>query len=220
MRTIRVLAAVFALLTVPQIGSAQEGRHFKDSWFWGAKVGSMKFKTLESKGYAQLIGAEWLITRSRGALYLALDETFFGKENFSAVPNPYDADDGLASVVLRDLRRATVAAMVFPTMKRGYLRPYAGAGFVLLDFNAAHPEVGYADPAESQYVLEEIENSKSGASALGIVGLQAQFRRLSAFGQGSFMPASGSGFLLNDSYTMILEVGLRYNIGTSIDRPF
>jgi hypothetical protein len=73
MRTIRVLATVFALLLLPQIGGAQEGRHFKDSWFWGAKVGSMKYATLESEGYAQLIGAEWLITRTRGALYLAIE---------------------------------------------------------------------------------------------------------------------------------------------------
>ena len=219
MRTIRVLAAVLALLAVPQMASAQEGRLFKDSWFWGAKVGTMKFATLESEGYAQMIGAEWLITRTRGALYLAIDETFFGNTNFSSVDDPYQVS-GRKPVVLNDLRRATIAGFVFPTMKRGYLRPYAGAGFVLLDFHAASPENAGPDPAENQYVLESLEQSKSGASIIGIVGLQAQFKRLSAFGQGSLMPAQGTSFLLNGNYTMILEAGLRYNIGTSIDRPF
>lgn len=220
MRTIRVLAALFALLTVPQIAGAQEGRLFKDSWFWGAKVGSMKFETVESKGYAQLIGAEWLITRTRGALYLAADETFFGDDSFSAVDNPYNTTNGRAPIILRDMRRFTVAGMVFPTMKRGYLRPYAGAGFVLMEFHAATPETQSTNSGENQYVLTELENAKSGASLLGIVGLQAQFRRLSAFGQGSMMPAQGTTFLLNGNYTLIFEAGLRYNIGTSIDKPY
>ena len=219
MRTIRFLATVLALLAVPQVGSAQEGRLFKDSWFWGAKVGTMKYATLESEGYAQLIGAEWLITRTRGALYLAVDEAFFGVNGYSSVDNPYSTT-GRQLVVLNDLRRATIAGFVFPTMKRGYLRPYAGAGFVLLDFHAASPASAGSNSAENQYVLETLQVSKSGASIIGIVGLQAQLKRLSAFGQGSLMPAQGTTFLLNGNYTLILEVGLRYNIGTSIDRPF
>jgi hypothetical protein len=118
------------------------------------------------------------------------------------------------------MRRATIAGFVFPTMKRGYLRPYAGAGFVLLDFHAASPENAGSNSAENQYVIEALQDSKSGASIIGIVGLQAQLKRLSAFGQGSLMPAQGTNFLLNGNYTLIFEAGLRYNIGTSIDRPF
>lgn len=219
MRTIRLLATVLALFVLPQVGSAQEGRHFKDSWFWGAKVGSVKYATLQEEGYAQMIGAEWLITRTRGALYLALDETFFGPQRQSSVDDPYSTT-GRKAVVLNDMRRATIAGFVFPTMKRNFLRPYAGAGFVLLDFHAASPASAGSNSAENQYVLEALEDAKSGASIIGIVGLQAQFKRLSAFGQGSMMPAQGTTFLLNGNYTLIVEAGLRYNIGTSIDRPF
>jgi hypothetical protein len=218
MRTIRFLAALTALVVMPQVGGAQEGRLFKDSWFWGAKVGTVKYATLEEEGYAQMIGAEWLITRTRGALYLALDETFFG-ERLSSVDDPY-AFNGRKRVQLNDMRRATIAGFVFPSMRRGFLRPYAGAGFALLDFHAAAPTSAGASSAENQYITESLETAKSGASLLGIVGLQAQFKRLSAFGQGSLMPAQGTTFLLNANYTLILEVGLRYNIGTSIDRPF
>jgi hypothetical protein len=219
MRTIRRLTTALALMVLPQVAGAQEGRLFKDSWFWGAKVGTMKYETLVTKGYAPLIGAEWLITRTRGALYLAIDEAFFGLDGKSSVDDPY-AFSGRKEVHLFDLRRATVAGIVFPTQKRGYLRPYAGAGFVLLDFHAASPVSGSSSSAENQYVAEALQDAKSGASVIGIVGLQAQFKRLSAFGQGSLMPAQGSTFLLNGNYTLIVEAGLRYNIGTSIDRPF
>lgn len=222
MRTIRRLTTALALMVLPQVAGAQEGRLFKDSWFWGAKVGTMKYSTtatVDFEGYAPMIGAEWLITRTRGALYLAIDETVFGLDGRSSVDNPY-AFSGRSDVYLHDLRRATVAGFVFPTQRRGYLRPYAGAGFVLLDFHAASPVSGSSNSAENQAVAESLQDAKSGASVIGIVGLQAQFKRLSAFGQASLMPAQGSTFLLNGNYTVIGEVGLRYNIGTSIDRPF
>lgn len=219
MRTIRRLTTALALVVLPQVAGAQEGRLFKDSWFWGAKVGTMKYTTLVTEGYAPLIGGEWLITRTRGALYISVDEAFFGLEGRSSVDDPY-AFSGRKEVFLFDLRRATVAGIVFPTQKRGFLRPYAGAGFVLLDFHAASPVSGSSNSAENQYVGEALQDAKSGASIIGLLGLQAQFKRLSAFGQGSVMPAQGSTFLLNGNYTLIFEAGLRYNIGTSIDRPF
>ena len=219
MRTIRRLTTALALIALPQLASAQEGRLFKDSWFWGAKVGTMKYETLVTEGYAPMIGLEWLITRTRGALYLAIDETIFGLDGQSSVDDPY-AVSGRKDIHLQDLRRATIAGFVFPTMKRGFLRPYAGVGFVLLDFHNASQVTGSSNSAENQYVAEALQDAKSGASILGIVGLQAQLKRLSAFGQGSWMPAQGSTFLLNGNYTLILEVGLRYNIGTSIDRPY
>lgn len=219
MRTIRRLTTALALMVLPQVASAQEGRLFKDSWFWGAKVGTMKYETLVTKGYAPLVGGEWLITRTRGALYIAIDEAFFGQDGQSSVDDPY-AFSGKKDVFLFDLRRATIAGLVFPTQRRGYLRPYAGAGFVLLDFHAASPVGGSSNAAENQTVMENLQDAKSGASVIGIVGLQAQFKRLSAFGQGSVMPAQGSSFLLNGNYTIIVEAGLRYNIGTSIDRNY
>jgi len=219
MRTIRRLTTALALMVLPQVAGAQEGRLFKDSWFWGAKVGTMKYETLVTKGYAPLIGGEWLITRTRGALYLAVDEAFFGLEGRSTVEDPY-APSGRKEVHLFDLRRATIAGIVFPAQKRGYLRPYAGVGFVLLDFHAASPVTGGNSAAENQAIGEALQDAKSGASVMGLLGLQAQFKRLSAFGQGSVMPAQGSTFLLNGNYTIIVEAGLRYNIGTSIDRPF
>ena len=65
---------------LPATGSAQAGRNFRDSWIWGAKTGLMSFSTTTTKNAAApMIGAEWLITRSRAALYVSLDQAFFNE---------------------------------------------------------------------------------------------------------------------------------------------
>ncbi len=220
MRTIRFLATGFALLIVSQVGSAQEGRLFKDSWFWGAKVGSVKYATREESGYAQMIGGEWLITRTRGALYVALDETFFGQDRISSVDDPFANPTFRTNVALNDMTRITVAGMIFPNVRRGFLRPYAGAGFAILNFHSAGAVGIGGNGAQDQFVTEAVEDARTGASFVGIIGMQAQFRRLSAFGQASMMPARSPNFLLNQKTTTLFETGLRYNVGTSIDRPF
>ena len=41
MRTIRALMAATAVVVLPSIASAQQGRGFQDAWFWGLKVGGL-----------------------------------------------------------------------------------------------------------------------------------------------------------------------------------
>ena len=61
---IRALSITAVLATAAQ---AQESRPFRNSWFWGAKVGTMSVGTTETgRTWAPSIGAEWLITRSAG----------------------------------------------------------------------------------------------------------------------------------------------------------
>ena len=50
-----------------------------------------------------------------------------------------------------------------------------------------------------------------------ILGAQLQLLRFSVFGQGSYMPAQAD-FLLNNNETYFLEAGIRYNIGSSIEK--
>src|SRR5690348_668430 len=75
MRTVRWLVSGLALMALlPTISAAQAGRLFKDSWFWGAKGGIATFSTTSGASeVSPMAGVDWLITRSRGALYVAAD---------------------------------------------------------------------------------------------------------------------------------------------------
>ena len=221
MRTIgRLMLAALAVLTMPSLAQAQEGRLFKNAWFWGAKVGSMYYTSRTHKGYAPLIGGEWVITRTRGALYLSVQESFMPETPSAAIEDPYSTT-GYKNVYVSDIRQATIAGLIFPTQKRGYLRPYAGIGFTLVDAFSSGPQLdGFESETERRYLAFAVEDAKSTASLIGMLGIQAQYRRLSAFAQGAMMPAQSTSFLLNGNYTLFFEGGLRYNIGTSIDRPY
>ena len=78
MRLLRVLTAAIGLAALlPKPSAAQGGRQFKDAWFWGVKGGGMLYSSASTENsLAPLVGAEWLITRTRGGLYLSFDQAF------------------------------------------------------------------------------------------------------------------------------------------------
>jgi hypothetical protein len=218
MRTLRFLVAGAATLAaLPSAGHAQDGRLFENSWFWGAKAGIMSFGTTRvSHAPAPMIGGEWLITRKQGALYLSFDQAFFSQTSTFTV---FDADTtgtyaltqpGVANI--DNMRRFTVAAMGFPA-QFGMLRPYFGVGFALNFISSAVQTSGpRTDLSESS-----LKDVQSRGAPIFIGGLQAQYARFSVFGQGSMMPAKRR-FLLNNQQTYFLEGGIRYNVGSSIER--
>ena len=65
MRLLRVLTAAIGLAALlPRPSAAQEGRQFKDAWFWGIKGGGMLYSSASTEhSVAPSVGAEWLITR-------------------------------------------------------------------------------------------------------------------------------------------------------------
>lgn len=214
MRTVRWMASGLALLMLlPAVGAAQSSRLFQDSWFWGAKFGVMSYSTAAQKNStAAAIGAEWLITRSSGALYIAGEQSFFNAtsavQDNASVPNTY-------RVAIKDMRRYTAAALAFP-VAWGTLRPYGGAGFSLNLIQHADLADPVADTTQSAVVSQRIADQKDRISFITMAGLQAQYRRVSLFGQLTFMPAK-ENFLLNGRATYLLETGVRYNFGTSVD---
>jgi len=207
MRSIRRLLPGLVLLAfVPSIGAAQEGSLFKDSWFFGAKAGNMTYWTATtSHGQAPFVGGESLITRSRGGLYLSLDQAYF-----DATTRVTD-ETGSYLLDIKDNRRFTAAAMIFPKAY-GWIRPYAGLGFAFNFIQSAQPRT-----AISATTAELIEEQKTRSAPIVIVGAQLQLIRFSVFGQGSYMPAQAD-FLLNNNETYFLEAGIRYNIGSSIEK--
>ena len=215
MRTIGRLASGLAVVALlPAALSAQSGQSsFKDAWFWGAKVGNMTFWTTQvQRGQAPLVGGEWLITRNHGALYLSLDGEFF-KDN-SSVPDA--ANGGERVVQMKDMRRLTVAGFMFPKAF-GALRPYGGVGMAVNIIQTVATQGQYVSAAQFDEVQTELEDQKNRASPILIVGAQLQMSRLSVFGQGSYMPAQ-AGFLLNNNETYFLEAGIRFNVGSSIEK--
>jgi hypothetical protein len=214
MRTVRWMASGLALVALlPTVGAAQSSRHFKDSWFWGAKFGLMNFATTSAgSSTAPLIGAEWLITRTRGGLYLSAEQAFFDKTSTvqDNVGNSY-------AVAIEDMRRYAISALAFP-VTYGSVRPYAGVGFSMNLIQHADLAEPVADPNQAPVVASRVANQKDRVSFISMAGAQVQYRRVSLFGQLTFMPTKAN-FLLNDRSTYLLEAGVRYNVGKSIDRP-
>ena len=208
------LLGLALLAALPTIGSAQAGRLFKDSWFWGAKTGVMMYSTKAvENAISPMVGGEWLITRTRGALYVSYDQTFFN--NDSAIQDILNTN-GVRIVNMDDMRRVTFAALAFPKEYVGF-RPYGGLGVALNFIQTATPRGTYVSASQANDIAATVEDQRTRASVLVMAGVQAQYSRWSVFGQATMMPAHAQ-FLINGRSTYFLEGGLRYNIGTSIER--
>jgi hypothetical protein len=97
------------------------------------------------------------------------------------------------------------------------IRPYAGLGMSLNVIGRAAPVADSAGNSAGAAVRTAIDDQRSRASVLGLAGLQAQLSRAALFTQLTATPAS-TRFLLNDGPMVGVEVGLRYNFGSSVAR--
>jgi hypothetical protein len=221
MRLLRVLTAAIglaALLARPS--AAQEGRQFKDAWFWGIKGGGMLYSSASTNhSLAPSVGAEWLITRSRAGLYLSFDQAFLSTRG-----QFFDRDPDSTfyrNVDLKNLRRFGMAAMVFPMQSAKY-HPYFGIGLALNQIANATFTGSFATPARYQIALDSVQSKKTSFSPNFIGGLQMRMTRFSVFGQAVASPTQQNFFLYNQgggsAMSFAIEGGVRYNIGSSIDR--
>ncbi len=221
MRLHRVLAAAISLTALlSQASAAQDGRQFKDAWFWGVKGGGLLYASPTTSGAAApMVGAEWLITRTSGGLYLSFDQSFL-KTTGGFVDRDPDSTF-TRNVTLKNLRRFTIAAMVFPMQQRD-LHPYAGFGMALHQIAGAALESGPATEARYAIALDSIQRKKTAFSPMLIGGVQARLRPFSVFGQIAASPSQQAFFLYNPdggrAFNLSLEFGARYNVGSSIDR--
>jgi hypothetical protein len=214
MRTVRWLSLGLALATVvPSAAQAQEGRLFKNAWFWGAKAGITSFSTDRVKNaVAPSLGVEWLITRSRGGLYVSYDASFFEEETviFTQAYGPH-------TIRMENMRRVTIAGLAFP-FNIGTIRPYGGVGLAMNFIQNVTPVEAFSSQDQETIVARRAFDTKDRAAFIAIAGVQLQYFRFSAFGQASIMPAQAR-FMLNARPVYHLEGGIRWNVGTSIDRP-
>ncbi|MDO8501220.1 MAG: hypothetical protein Q7S20_05220 [Gemmatimonadaceae bacterium] len=208
MRKTRLFTAgLLCAALVPATASAQRAREFEDSWFWGVKGGVSTFSpAFGGNETAATYGAEWLITRTHGALYVSLDES-----NLSARSGVFDpsADGSFREVQVDKLRRIGFAALAFPK-RFGIVRPYAGLGLTINVVGDAVPLATASEQSIDDAVYDRIDQRRSQSAFLGMAGAQAQFHRAAVFVQASVVP-SNSRFLLNNSSLGFFEAGVRYN---------
>lgn len=217
MRTIRGLTTGLALVALlPAVAAAQsEPRPFTDAWFWGAKGGAMTVKAGGQSDMAPLAGAEWLITRSRAGLYVSVEQAFFD-DAVGEVPDA-SASTGVRQVQLENFRRASFALLAFPR-EFGALRPYAGIGLAMNLVQRATPIGEFNSSGDAQQVMARIEDRRSRSSFVFMGGVQGQVGNVGIFAQATSMPTGGRFLLNGDENIYLLEAGLRWNVGSAIER--
>ena len=215
MRSIGRLTRGLALVTLLPAAAAAQEQSFTDSWFWGVKGGGVTVKTPYETQIAPTVGAEWFITRTRGGLYVSVEQGFF--DGARGLVRDTSAASGQRAVALENFRRASAAVLGFPR-RLGPVRPYVGAGFALNMVQRVAPSGTYTSEAAKQYVMEGIEDRRTRTSMLLMGGLQATVANLGVFGQATVMPTGSQFFLSGSDATYMLEAGLRFNVGSAIER--
>lgn len=212
---VRLYLLVMLLFAAPI--SAQSSRPFENSWFWGLQAGTLRFATNAESHTVGTFGGDWLITRNTGGLYVSFDMANFTSGARMADSN---AGGGFRSLQVNDLRRVGVAGMFFP-VKYGQFRPYAGLGMSLdlLGGAAVVTDTTAANTSKpDQTFLSAVDDRRSQVGLMFLGGVQAELARLAIFAQASAVPNAGK-FLIGKDPLVALQFGVRYNFGTSIDRP-
>lgn len=214
MQKLRAVAvALVATLVVSASANAQGVRNFDNSWFWGFKSG---INTFSAPGHGNTstvdLGIDWLITRTRGGLYVSGNQSIFERD--VEVFDPASTT-GQRTVRVNDLRRITFAAVAFPKHFGG-ITPYGGVGYTIAVLGDARVFVDSADTFPTNAFMDDVERRRSRGAVLGMAGLQIRTRRAAIFAQETLLP-SNSSFLFS-SVLSFFEFGVRYNFGSSIDR--
>jgi hypothetical protein len=216
-RALTVATAIVAAL--PAIATAQHGRQFKDAWFWGIKGGGI---TLADSGQAYkqapMLGVDWMITRTHGGLYVSGAQSFFTQQTLVLRDAAAGVDSGFRVVDLKNMRKLDMAIMGFPG-DGIRLHPYVGVGFTLSQVADVQPRGPFGNPDQITSTAQVIQAQRAAFSPLFIGGAQYRMTRFSVFGQLTLSPAQKEFILYNGRpWNFGYEVGLRYNVGSSISR--
>ncbi len=220
MRTIRALAtAVAVAAALPTMAAAQHGRQFTDAWFWGVKAGGL---TLADSGQAYrqapMAGIDWLITRTHGGLYVSAAQSFFTQQVLTLRDPSAPVDSGFRVIDVKNLRRIDMAIVGFPG-EHVRFHPYFGAGFSLNQIADAQARGPFGNTNQATFADQVIQDERVSFSPMVMAGGQYRFQNFSMFGQMTVSPTEKNFLLYNGRPLNIgYELGLRYNMGTSISR--
>lgn len=219
MRMVRT-AAIAGLVLLPSLAVAQGNAStsgMKDSWFWGINGGAMLFNAgydQEVKVTAPTVGGEWMITRSQIALRLAVQQAFFDEQS-----GVFDAtvSGAVRPVDVKDWRRYSAEVFFLPSGDRAFV-PYLGVGLALNVLQNAAPQGSFVSEESLTEVYTLVDEYSSRASLLASLGGQFNFGRTAFFVQASAMPTRNAFLLPRSQYTLGLEAGIRYNVGSAIEK--
>jgi hypothetical protein len=220
MRTIRALTIASAIAAVlPNAAAAQHGRQFKDAWFWGVKGGGLALAdTAEQYKSYPLAGVDWIITRTHAGLYMSGSQAFFTQQALTFRDPNSPADSGVRVIDLKNMRKLDLALLAFPG-RHDRFHPYAGAGFTLAQVASATPQGPFGNVDQITFAQATIQDRKVSISPMFIGGVQGRLSWFSAFVQGIATVAQNDFILYNGRpWNIAFEAGIRYNVGSSIDR--
>lgn len=231
MRSIRGLLIILALVAlVPEASYAQEARPFRNSWFWGIKGGQQTFATpAATNQMANTLGIDWLITRSRGAIYVSYDQGFMNtttplyvwrglSDTVYVMPAALGGTDTLTAT-LSNMRRFDAVGLLVPDVEYFRTRPYVGLGVSFSQVSSAMYPVDAFNVNEQFFLDEEVKRVRTNVAPVAMIGVQTELKYISAFAQVSGI-TTRQDFLLKGAAagSIAYSFGLRYNLGTSIER--
>ncbi len=221
MRLLRVLAVASATALLAQPSAAQAGRQFKDAWFWGAKGGALVYSSNYSTdgAVAPLAGIDWMITRTYGGLYVSVDQSFFSTQGSFKEVGLTGLQDRV--VTLNNLQRISAAIVGFP-MQSPTLHPYVGLGAGMNRIGSVGSTTPFDNAAQLNAAADSVQSKRVAFAPFLLAGVQKRLPMFSVFVHGTGTFLHNDFFLHNPrpkvgiQYT--IEAGVRYNVGTSIDR--
>jgi len=193
-----LLGAALLTLAVAHPLHAQRVQDWQYRWYWGIKGGMIGY-TMPTTGqsFNPALGAEWMITQRRVALYLGYAQSFTAEADTFAV----NGLSGSQFVEFDGYRQIQIDLVAFIGDKA--LQPYVGGGFVLATLTNAR------QPNASTTTATAITDASSGAFVQILLGAQYRFARKGAvFGQFQYSP-QGQNFLL-DGTSSVISGGIRW----------
>jgi len=213
MQKLRAVAVALVAAVVVSSSASAQARNFDNSWFWGFKTGINTFTVPGHRNTSTVdFGIDWLITRTKGGLYVSGNQSVFEKDLEFGDPT---SSTGQRTVRVNDLRRITLAGVAFPKHFGG-ITPYAGLGFTLAVLGDARIFVDSANTFPTNSFFDEVDRERSRSAVMGLAGIQIQTKRAAIFAQETILPSS-STFLFRSALSFF-EFGVRYNFGSSIDQ--
>ena len=213
MQKLRAVAVALVAIVVVSSSASAQRRNFDNSWFWGFKSGINTF-TVPGHGNTSTVdlGIDWLITRTKGGLYVSGNQSVFERDLEFGDPT---SSTGRRTIRVNDMRRISLAGVAFPKHFGG-ITPYAGLGFTIAVLGDARIFVDSANTFPTNAFFDEVERERSRSAVMGLAGVQIQTKRAAIFAQETLLPSNNS-FLFR-SVLSFFEFGVRYNFGSSIDQ--
>jgi hypothetical protein len=209
-----VVLSLGALVT-PAAAQRANDRAFQ--WYWGGHGGGFYYQTnAQPYYYDPIVGAHWLITAKRTALYLAYEQAVFLTDGKASIIDPgspgCSAGTACRDVTFGDMRRIMFGVVAYPMQR--WLEPFVGGGFAMMQvLNPVVDCTTCITPAEAFEAQDRAEDAASKAFFWLMGGIQYNRGRMAIFGHYIITSAAASFLLQGTTHT--LQGGVRYSFGTS-----